>query len=211
MDRFNHLHPIIKFTTAIPIIILILAVFIQTSRKDRGASNTQSVFIPNTSESQYDSSGSPEAVTNSFFGGKNEGFNLEKSQMCTYTGDDIDVEVQIKDKQIFAQVNQNNQESYVLLKQDCIYQWLDEESKGTKICNIGQYVSMFEMFSSLLSPSSMLSSIPGLDSTLPISTDALSGIYDSCKESDVDEALFEIPPSISFQEKSITDLQQQEE
>jgi len=211
MDHFDKLHPLIKFTIAIPIIILILAIFIQTSRTDRGTSNTQSITIPSKDAQEYGSQVNVELLTDSFLSGGGDGFDLEKPQVCSYSDEDITVEAQIQNKHVFANINQNNQASSFLVSEDCIYQWADGELTGIKMCNIGQYISMFEMFSSFMSPSSLLSSIPGLDSSLPISTDVLSGISDSCKSSIVDEKLFKVPTSITFQEKNIEDLQQEEE
>ena len=206
MDHYDKLHPLIKFTIAIPIIILILAIFIQTSRTDRGTSNTQSITIPSKDAQEYGSQVNVELLTDSFLSGGGDGFDLNKPQVCSYTGDDISVEAQIKDKQIFAKVNQDDEVSSFLVSEDCIYQWADGESIGIKMCNIGQYISMFEMFSSFMSPSSLLSSVPGLDSSLRVSTDVLSGITDSCKSSIVDEKLFEVPHSIFFQDKKIEDF-----
>lgn len=210
MDHFNKLHPLIKFTIAVPITILILALFIQTSRTDRGASNMQSMTIPNNDAREYGAQVGAESLTDSFLSGEGDGFDLNKPQVCSYTGDDITVEAQIKDKHIFAKVNQNNKMSSILITEDCLYKWADKEASGIKMCNIGQYISMFELFSSFGSAGSLISSIPGLDSSLPVSPDVLSGISDSCKSSIVDEKLFEVPNSISFQDKNIEDLKQEE-
>ncbi len=211
MNHFNKLHPLIKCAIAVPITILILALFIQTSSIDRGASNIQSMTIPNNDAREYSAQVAAPSLTDSFLSGAGDRFDLNKPQVCSYTGDGITVEAQIKDKHIFAKVNQNNEVSSFLIAEDCLYQWADKEVNGIKMCNIGQYISMFEMFSSFGSASSLVSFIPGLDSSLPVSPNVLSSISDSCKSSIIDEKLFEVPNSISFQEKNIEDLAQEGE
>src|SRR3990167_9278900 len=100
MDHFDKLHPLIKCAIAVPITILILALFIQTSRTDRGASNMKSMTIPNNDAREYSAQVGAPSLTDSFLSGAGDRFDLNKPQVCSYTGDDITVEAQIKDKQI---------------------------------------------------------------------------------------------------------------
>ena len=209
MDHFNNLHPLVKFTIAIPIIVFILAVFIQTSRKDRLVSNTQSLIIPNQKPLQTDLSKGPESLVDSFVGDGKSSIDLEGPSVCTYSDTNIQAEAQIKNKQIFAQVKQNGKQNNYLMKDDCLYYWLDNQTSGLKVCELGQYVSMIGMFSSFVSPDMILSMVSGLNPSMPVPQDAVLKVFSSCKKMEVDQALFEVPSSILFKKSSLTELQSQ--
>lgn len=212
MNHFDNLHPLIKFSIAIPIIILILAVFIQTSRKDRGAlANRQNTISTTQNIGENTSSNEPESLMDTFSNSAGKSFDFEKEQQCSFADKSMSVEATIKNRQMAATVTQEKGSTNYLITNDCLYQWENSSTTGMKVCGISQYLSMLEMFSSFLSPGSMLSSLPGLGSALPVPQELIGGFLESCTETSIDDTLFSVPTNISFQEKSIEEFQLSEE
>src|SRR3990167_2787711 len=82
MDHFHKLHPIIKATIAIPVAIIVLAIFIQTSITDRPVANTQQRAIPDQYEPQGTTQSSPENLLDSFSGGGKGKADLKGPSIC---------------------------------------------------------------------------------------------------------------------------------
>ncbi|PJC30441.1 hypothetical protein CO051_05685 [Candidatus Roizmanbacteria bacterium CG_4_9_14_0_2_um_filter_39_13] len=209
MDHFDKLHPFIKATIAIPVAIIVLAIFIQTSTTDRRVANTTQRSIPEQYEPQNTTQTSPENLLNTFSGGWKSKVDLEGPSICAYSNENIQIHAQIKNKNVTAQVEQNGKKNKYVLKEDCLYSWIDTQKSGLKVCELGQYISMFGMFSFFISPDMIMSSISGLNPSMPVSQDVIQGVLSSCKDMDVKDTAFNIPKSIQFTQGTLSDLQQQ--
>jgi len=210
MDNFNNFHPLVKFIIAVPVVVIVIAIFIQTSYTDKVVLNSLSPVNQNNTLQQKTSS--TEDLIGSFFGGENTGddskkLNLQGPSVCHFVDNNIKIDVQIKNKQIFAYVDNNEKKHFYLLKGDCLHQWDNNKNTGLKVCEIGQYISLFETFSSFLSPEMILSSISEIPSESVSSKDVMNNVFKSCKKQSIDESVFETPTSVIFQKSTIQELQ----
>ena len=127
--------------------------------------------------------------------------DLKGPYHCSYSGKDVKTEVYIKNRQVFASM-QDKKTSYLLLANDCIYNWDITSSKGSKVCGMSQYLSMYEMMASmnLVKVQDIVGSL--LKNTNKNSEGQLDFIIpeltNSCKKEEVNDALFTLPTTVQF-------------
>ncbi|MBI1863534.1 hypothetical protein HYS00_05455 [Candidatus Microgenomates bacterium] len=64
---------------------------------------------------------------------------------CKYAS----ISAQLSKKQLYAVNSSGPQPTYTLFKEDCLYSWKKNARTGVTKCGLGQYVSMYEMMSSM--------------------------------------------------------------
>ena len=205
------MHNIAKATIVVPVIIILIAVvlrFASTSYQSTVSDSTTislSATLPTaspTSAPAYNKSALPRASTVKL--------NLKGPLACTYTDTDSDFKLFIQDRNVYAKFKSKEAINYVLVKGDCGYKWSDKEKEGIKMCNIGQYLSMVETFTSLpfFSPDLLLSFIPAFQGVNPeqsgASNNAISQLMSNCMKQSVNASLFDVPNTVQFVEHKIT-------
>jgi hypothetical protein len=120
---------------------------------------------------------------------------------CSYAQGELKTEVFIKNRQVFSSM-QDKKTSYFMLKGDCIYNWEITSTKGSKVCGMSQYLSMYEMMASM----NLVKIQDIIDPLLKNSHQGESGQLDflipeltnNCKKEEVNDALFTLPTTVQF-------------
>jgi len=179
------LHKVSKFIIFLPL-ILIFGFSLFGSRRSQSTQPTpQPVVSP---------------AKNTVSSSKKTTIDLNGPYICAYNDPEMKAQVYIKQKQVFAAL-EDTKTHYMLLKQDCIYMWDVGATKGSKICGIGQYVSMYETFGSNFDIGSiipMFLQMQGANSNLSMLESKAPDFAKSCKKQEVPNEVFVIPSSIQF-------------
>jgi len=65
---------------------------------------------------------------------------------CTYTQGDITSESYIRGKNMYGEVSQDGKTSYVIAKDNCMWNWTTGEAQGTKMCFEEDFWEMSEEY-----------------------------------------------------------------
>ena len=136
-------------------------------------------------------------------------FDIVKPRTCEYANEGLTAKVYIQNSKVSATITQKDGIQNVILINDCAHIWKEGESSGQQICGISQYLGLFQTYSSFLSPSMIISMIPGLGGMgARGSGDMLSSVLSSCVDGAIDEQKFVVPTDITFKESSPEQAQQ---
>lgn len=126
--------------------------------------------------------------------------NLTGPFVCSFSQNPLTVQGYIKNKQIFAQMRNQNTVSNFLLNDDCLYRWENGLSAGEKTCGLQPVLGFIEpLINSDLLNEGMLSQFNSF-----LDANMVKGIIQSCKKEEIqDESVFIVPISISFKEASL--------
>lgn len=177
-----------KIILIIPIIIVILALIIKFNDKKKETvkkENNQILISLKVS---------PKPTINK----KKSSFNLNGPLVCQYNNKEASVSAFIKDKNIYAKVAKKNSEENFLVKEDCLYHWLEKQYTGEKICGIGQYLNLVVSL-----PFFDFSSLFGRVNNPLIKELSFNQLISSCEEKKVDGEIFQIPQQIIFKNSSL--------
>lgn len=122
-------------------------------------------------------------------------FDLNGPYQCIYTDASMNVEIAVKNKKVSATFTTDETKTNILVNGDCGYKWEEGQFTGEKMCNIGQYLSIIDMLSSmnLMSFDSVLSMIQSVDSSVSIDSGVMSSVAQTCQKQEVEDSVFTIP------------------
>lgn len=201
------MHSIAKATIIVPLIIIILAVVLRLSGSSYLANSpipspitAISPAIQTPIPTKY-MANSPKSI---FLGKK---LDLKGPLVCASHENESDMKLFIQNRKMYAKFSTKENTNYFLVNGNCGYKWVDGEKEGNKICNIEQYLSLFESLSSIpfFSPDMLFSFLPKLNaaSNAKISNDIVTSVLNSCEKRPVDDILFEIPHTVRFVEQKM--------
>ncbi len=200
MDQeHKRLEFISRFVIFLPIIVLILAFFINSSSQ-KATFLAEQVTPTIISQDVIVKKKQSTAKTNMKL-------DLNGPYRCVYKDKTIDADISIKNKNVYAVYKTKNTTATAVLKGDCAYNWEQNKLTGEKMCGISQYISIFEMLSSwnIMSFDSLSSMISEAQPGMSIDSSVMSNIAESCKKEEVNDSLFVVPTTISFSDvKSIS-------
>jgi len=133
-DFFYKTSKVILF---LPLIILIFGLFIkfnQTNQKEK--KNLKYEFLSPTLKEKRLPTVSDAKVN----------FNLNGPFFCFFSQKDASISAFIKDKKIKLMIEQKKEKQYLLVKDDCLYQWQENQFTGNKTCGINQYLEIADYF-----------------------------------------------------------------
>ncbi|CAN5218825.1 hypothetical protein BH09PAT2_BH09PAT2_03280 [soil metagenome] len=199
------MHSIARATIIIPLIIIISAVILgisnhvsYQSESSKGLTISQTPPITETSVPRV----TPDLKNIS---SKNVSLDLKGPLACFHKDKDQDIKLFVQNRQIYAKFTEKESVNHFLLQGDCLYRWQQGDKSGTKICNVGQYLTLAESFIKMpfFSPDLLFSFLPKMQgsSVSNITNNDLSMIMKSCQKVTLDEALFQIPRSVKFIEE----------
>lgn len=209
------MHSIAKATIIVPLIIILIASVLRFSRATYNL-NTKSPIVPTSvinTPSPYISSGFTIDVTDGIqslflpdFSGKS--IDLKGPYVCSVVDIEKEINVFIKDRQIYIKYKTSDNTNFILVKEDCIHKWVNMEKQGRKVCGIDQYLSMFDSLSSLplFSTEVLFTLISKLESSSNqrINSEGVKKLVNSCENQDIDDAMFTFPTNITFIEEKFT-------
>lgn len=129
--------------------------------------------------------------------------NLTDSFYCQYSDKTASITAQFKNKKMYVHFEQGSEVKNIVMRDDCVHVWEQGNYSGERFCGIGPYLGMAEQFMSLglINFSNIIDTVSGYVGvkTLPISTDGIQKLVNSCKKNDsLDPSLFEIPQNVLF-------------
>lgn len=134
--------------------------------------------------------------------------DLQTPRTCLYKSENLNIKASIAHGQGSARITDEIKTNRLILSEDCLYIWEENEFTGTKLCGISQYISLYRSFSSLFSPDMFASILPMLSSqTGTNSMSMITDILASCIEGPVNQAEFTIPAQIIFKEGSVKEIE----
>jgi len=192
-----------KVIIAIPIVIVFLAVFLKIG-DNKAEDYTSQILQPLPTQKTVD----PISTINSFSGlsGQDKKIDLTGPYVCSYKDQKTDVDLQIENKQIYGKTIKDSKENYLLVKGDCLYTWTKGKNTGLKVCQIGQYLSIFEMASSFMSSDTLFSSMLSMVPNLNISEDSVVALVNSCEKKEVEKTNFVIPKGVIFKTATVDQM-----
>lgn len=132
---------------------------------------------------------------------KTQSIDLKGPTICSFTSPDISTSMKIKDNSILVDIVRPKSSAKYLLNGDCIYTW-ENASAGSKVCGVGQYLTLFQTLSSagLVDINTIFSSLEtyGFKKENLPSVDVISGLMESCKKGEVVKETFTVPSNIVF-------------
>lgn len=200
MDQeHKRLEFITRFVIFVPLIILLFSLLFKSNNPKKAVLNSQltPTLILKQTEAQT-ASNIPKVNKN------NVKLDLYGPYRCVYKTEQSTIDVSVRNKHIAVLYETGSSLTHVVVTDTCGYKWDEGSTKGDKMCNISQYMSIVEMLSSMniLKFDSILSMVNQVAPGSSIDSSMMSAVTDTCKKEDISEAIFTIPQSISF-----TDLQ----
>ncbi len=180
---YEFFHGFSRIFIVIPIVILIVGLFI---RFNQNSQKNQSYIA-----SKKTLPSAAPALTNKTTKLTNAEINLKGPFVCQFSSKEATVSGYIKDNKAYGKIEKQSETTNVLLNDDCLYIWERVSYAGEKICGLKPYISMIG--------SLPLATVLGKSSIIPIKTDMISSILNSCKKEEVrDEKIFEVPKGVKF-------------
>ncbi|MGB9707254.1 MAG: hypothetical protein ACPL1D_00665 [Microgenomates group bacterium] len=177
MDDF--LYIISKVIIVIPIVIVILALIIRFNQNKNS--------LPKTSLP------TPTIILSLTPTVKPAKIDLKGPYVCNFEVDRATVSAYIKDKNIFLNKKEKNQQENYLYKDGCLYLWESNKFTGEKICGLNFYVDFFEQFAQL-------------PSFMPLDFN-LNSYFNKCQKKEIkEEKIFNLPMNVLFKNSSLDKL-----
>lgn len=210
------MHSIAKATIIVPLIIILIASILRFSQATYN-SNTKAPTVPTSvmnTPSPNISSGftidATDRIQSLFlpdFSGKS--IDLKGPYVCSVVDIEKEINVFIKDRQIYIKYKTSDNTNFILVKEDCIHKWGNTEKQGRKFCKIDQYLSMFDSLSSLplFSTEILFTLITKLESSSNqrIDSEGVKKLVNSCEKQDLVDNIFTLPTNITFIEEKLTE------
>ena len=159
---------------AVPILIVIFALLLRFSYPDRYQSSRNylpqkySQAVPLRKYTQEkEALPKPQESTSA-------SFDIVKSRTCTFQNGEVDAQVYISKGRVSANVLRDGETDRFIVSDDCVYTWKTGEYVGKRICGIGQYLNLFQTYSSFLSKDMLSSILPTLGGMSSIGGDTIS-------------------------------------
>lgn len=190
------MHHLPRFIIAIPIAVMVLVVYIKMAFPNQfrmlasSRSGNQIASVDTSEYSRQEAVPAPQKTDP-------VSFDIVKPRTCEYKNEGLIAKVYIQKSKVSATITQEDGIKNIMLLNDCVHIWKQGEFSGQQICGVSQYLGLFQMYSSFLSPDSIMSMVPGLGGG-----DTLSSVLSSCVDGAVDESEFILPNGITFKESS---------
>ena len=133
-------------------------------------------------------------------------FDLQGPLICDYANRDLTATAYIKSHLVLVKLKSKEEISKILLKGDCLYQWVDQQKSGTKSCGISPYLPLIDSLTKM----NLFGGLDGLIGSMsqsglasPISPPSVNNLLKSCVKKPVDDSLFVYPDNIRFIEKPL--------
>lgn len=182
-----------KLTIIIPLIIIIIALLIKFNQ------SRTSVLSDLQLRPTITLLPTKQLVSNSI--------NLQGPFICQYKDKDIQANVSIKNKNIYAKILRNSKYENILINNDCYYRWEENKYTGEKICGISTIMSIVDTLINNnlldinnLNENSMLKNLTNLTAS---DGAQINAIIKSCIKKPVDNNIFNIPQKILFKNSTI--------
>ena len=131
--------------------------------------------------------------------------DINGSYVCSFsTGKDATVAAYLKNKSLYAQLQDKKKTRYVLFHKDCLYEWQKNTTSGQMTCGLSQYVSMFESMSKLglASPDSYLQTLLGGGGAITDQKGNTTTLGNACQKKEIQNTkIFDIPKNVQFIKK----------
>lgn len=138
-------------------------------------------------------------------------FSLQGPLVCQYQSNEASMSALIKNKKVIATNKVGKKASNYLLVDECLYIWEEGNNTGRKICELSQYIKMFETLSSfgILNAESLFD----IFSQLGLKPEKLSNLpkenigaefSKSCKKREVNDEVFKVPLKVSFKNEKFS-------
>lgn len=124
---------------------------------------------------------------------------------CDYSAPEATVSATILQKQIYVTTKESSQGSYLLVKDDCVYTWKDNDGVGKKSCDVKQALSAAEMLAAVgaLKLDTIVSAVSmQSNSELLKDREQINKVLATCKKEATNSAVFTIPQNITFTEST---------
>lgn len=187
-----------RFTIIIPIAVIIFATSFKVLDMISPKKSTDTLFPTPTGQAAPKKSPSIN-------------IDLKGPYVCNHKTEEASVSAFIKDKNVYIANQKKAKTNYFLLRGDCLYIWEKSSFTGEKVCGLGPYISLAEMFSQMgalggsFSLTGSLSTLKNVMSgTSPQAADAFQDIdlakaLQTCRKKEVtNTAVFTIPQNILF-------------
>lgn len=193
-------HYLSRATIIIPIVVVIAALvikfsggkFVRYENKLQSAHPTPVVLQTNLNKEIIKKNSTSSAQ-----------INLRGPLSCDYKTKDTSISAKIKNDKILATVSSQKEINNFLLNGDCVYIWEKDKLSGNKICQIANYISMFNSLTNnpLLGSINLFNFLPktnGGDKFADLSQINIQTALKSCQKQDLDEDTFTLPANILF-------------
>ncbi len=193
MKRQNNLDnffiPLSRIILVIPIFAIIIALFFRTTGK---LTLTSKQTIPSPIPTIMVPTPTPEIK-----------IDLQGPYMCAKTDGASKVTVNIKNKQIYAQIMRDNTSDYVLLKGDCLYRW--QGYRGDKTCGISQFMTLYDTMSAFgaVNAKTIMDAIASSGFASASDEAMLGDVMQTCQKQEVAESIFVVPTNVTFKDSQL--------
>jgi hypothetical protein len=194
------LHTLSQAVIIIPVIVIILALVV---KEDKGASQNLSELEQRAQLLAALTTTPAPLVTPQ--GMNQKSIDLKGPYICNYVDGDTSFKAQIKNEQIYAEIIDKNDTTYFLLKGDCIHKWVKSGKEGEKICEVSQFITLFETLAEygVLDTNNIMGAFPELKPSSGVTPPSLKTFSQTCKKEEVKDAVFAVPTTITFKEVSL--------
>lgn len=141
-------------------------------------------------------------------------FDLKTPRICSFSDKEKEITAYIKNEQVYATIEATESASlsYILVSDDCFYQWEEKKKEGKKMCGLSSLKSLLGTFSMFggggMDINTIMSFLPQLGINLDLDTEggdiSMEYLEKQCVEKKVDDKLFTIPEDVSFTEESLS-------
>lgn len=173
-----------KVIIALPILIIIAAVFMKAGAPPQPA-KTKAYTVPSIVQPTVKPTSQP--------------LNMNGPLTCSGNNDTIAVSTRVKNKNVMARVLDGDVKNY-LLKEDCLYQWIDGDRTGTKTCGLGEYVRVAQTMATLniLTVDSLIDLIVRMGNVSKDKASRFDDINLRCKDFAIADNAFALPRGVTF-------------
>ncbi len=132
-------------------------------------------------------------------------FDLQKEYSCELKDPQNQYQIFIRRGDVRANIITVDQNTHLLLKNECLFTWSDTTKKGTRLCDLGPYIKAVSGMSKLglFSFDSMLQSLftkSGIK--FPQKTENMTQLMNLCREESVAENVVALPEDVEFVQTS---------
>lgn len=173
-----------KVIIALPILVIVAAVFMKAGAPAQPVSRKPNI-VPTVLQPTAKPTSQP--------------LDMNGPLTCSGNNDTIAVSTRVKNKNVMARVLDGEVKNY-MLKEDCLYQWIDGERTGTKTCGLGEYVRVAQTMANLkiLTVDSLIDLIVRMGNISKDKASKYNDINLRCKDFAIADSAFVLPRGITF-------------
>jgi len=125
--------------------------------------------------------------------------DLQGPWRCLFNDEEATITAYIKDRKIKIKIQNNKENSYFLIHNDCFYQWSESRANGEKSCGLSPYLNFAE---SILKNNQNMFFDLFFKQFKEFKGKSFS-FENICKKDNVDENIFLVPTTILFKNKPL--------